>query len=151
MKNHQDLLGISEQFMNPPNEYRAFRILHDIKGSSIEKDVIAKGFGGVVSNVSWNDKYLTDESAFSDLSEKLTEVYDKDMRAWLYDEYWYPSGKAGIQVAATDETFKAQCMTYIARQGNGVSPITIETPEATAFFCAHSFTRCKTISPDSIT
>ncbi|MHB1484210.1 MAG: glycosyl hydrolase family 2 protein [Saccharofermentanales bacterium] len=133
----RDLLDIQNDFQNPPNEYRAFRILHDIKGSSIEKDVIAKGFGGVVSNVSWNDKYLTDESAFNDLSEKLAEVYSNDMHAWIYDEYWYPSGKAGIQVAAADETFKAQCMTFLIKEGSGVSTLTLETPETTAYFlCA---------------
>ena len=63
--------------------------------AAVLRDLRARGFGGIVTNVSTQHEYLESEHEWSLLSVLADTCTDEGMRLWIYDEEGYPSGGAG--------------------------------------------------------
>lgn len=98
---------ISEKmFKDPDLQYRPMVMLHGASTGTID-DVYRRGYGGIVTNVSWNNNYLNDVRAFSTLQMCIQKISDLGMYAWIYDEYGYPSGTAFGQTLKGNPEYEA--------------------------------------------
>ena len=75
--------------------------------------LLAQGYGGIVSNVNFNQQYLKDEKEFELLLRTYQYAKDKDMTLWIYDEYQWPSGSAYGQVLDTNAAWRATGIEHI--------------------------------------
>ena len=82
-----------ELWDNPSLDDRPMVMMHSIANRLID-DVYNRGYGGVVTNVAWDNTYLQNDRAFATLKAGVKYAIDKGMHIWLYDEYGYPSGSA---------------------------------------------------------
>lgn len=90
---------LADRFANPPACARIIKIIHnwpDGPGAQDEliQTLLSQGFGGVVSNVSFDD-YMVSETKWAALLRGIAEAKKHGMALWLYDERAYPSGCAG--------------------------------------------------------
>jgi hypothetical protein len=90
---------LSERFAAPPAEGRILPIVHMLPETAEQQDELLrsrreKGFGGIVTNVSFAD-YLKSEEHWQDLVDTVHTAKDLGLALWLYDEHGYPSCKAG--------------------------------------------------------
>ncbi len=79
----------------------------------------AQGFGGIVSNVNFNQQYLNDEAEFELLKRVYMSAVEREMNIWIYDEYQWPSGKAFGQVLDGHPEFEATGIKHKTVTGNG--------------------------------
>ncbi len=79
----------------------------------------AQGFGGIVSNVNFNQKYLKDEAEFELLKRVYMSAVERGMNVWIYDEYQWPSGKAYGQVLDDHDEYEATGIQHKTLTGNG--------------------------------
>jgi len=92
------------QFSNPPMKARMRRIEHEWRANHPEmvKEKIARmkalGFGGCVSSLPCMPGYATSDVNFQSLEMAALELQRLGMVSWFYDEYGYPSGRAGSLV-----------------------------------------------------
>ena len=90
--------------------------------------LLANGYGGVVLNVDYNN-YLEDEVSFKLLQEVIDYAYSLDMRIWIYDEQYYPSGSAGGLTLKEHPELESVCLGLVCDnytvQG---SPIRVPSP-----------------------
>ena len=90
---------LSERFARPPAANRILKIVHKLpddpeKQDELIRDLIDKGFGGMATNVSFDD-YLQSETKWQSFIREISEVKKAGLALWLYDERGYPSGNAG--------------------------------------------------------
>lgn len=90
---------LAERFANPPASARIIKIIHNWPDDPQSQDgliqtLLAQGFGGVVSNVSF-DQYMISEAKWAAFVRGIGEAKKSGMALWLYDERAYPSGPAG--------------------------------------------------------
>ena len=78
---------------NPSLDDRPMVMMHSVSNNLID-DVYNRGYGGIVTNVSWDNTYLQNDRAFATLKSGVKYAIGKGMHVWLYDEYGYPSGAA---------------------------------------------------------
>ncbi|MDG0790540.1 hypothetical protein OMP38_06515 [Cohnella ginsengisoli] len=80
--------GIGNAFETPPPRLRPYQIVHDWGSDPQEKlDRLATlGIGGIVTNVSWDDRYLKDKCAFRELDAHIDAARRMGLGVWLYDE-----------------------------------------------------------------
>ena len=98
-----------ENFFDPVNDYRMNWLAYGFNNTyqSQVDSFITQGYGGIVSNVNFNQQYLKDEAEFSLLRDTYLYAKDKDMTLWIYDEYQWPSGSAYGQVLDTNAAWRA--------------------------------------------
>ncbi len=108
--------------------YRPLRITHGYFGygdgdsyatkvAKIEsrvKELKAKGFGGIVTNVADKD-YLHNETEWALMKEKERICRENDMRMWLYDEKGYPSGGAWKETLTKRPDCEARALVVVSR------------------------------------
>jgi hypothetical protein len=92
--NNIDLTVLQQQFANPPVKYRMLQITHQPVPDGTLDSLKKYGYGGVVSNVGFNN-YLQDEQEWQLFLDYMYKCRCLGMDFWLYDEKGYPSGKAG--------------------------------------------------------
>ena len=86
---------LGEQFEKPSNDKRMNWVHYGFKQSTAPVDMFLKeGYGGIVSNVNFNQNYLQSPNEFAILKDVYGYAASKDMTLWIYDEYQWPSGKA---------------------------------------------------------
>ncbi len=78
--------------------------------------LLGQGYGGIVSNVNFNQQYLKDESEFALLRDTYLYGKQNDMTLWIYDEYQWPSGSAYGQVLDTNADWRATGIEHIKLQ-----------------------------------
>lgn len=78
---------------NPSLDDRPMVMMHSVTQTLID-DVYDRGYGGIVTNVEWDNTYLQNDRAFARLVSGVKHAVEKGMHVWLYDEYGYPSGTA---------------------------------------------------------
>ena len=76
------------------------------------KELKAKGFGGIVTNVGDHD-YLRNETEWRLMREKVRICRENDMRMWLYDEKGYPSGGAWKETLSADPDLEARALVVV--------------------------------------
>ena len=89
----EDKIISAELWKNPSLDDRPMVMMHSVANKLID-DVYARGYGGIVTNVSWDNNYLQNDRAFATLKAGVKYAVEKGMHVWLYDEYGYPSGAA---------------------------------------------------------
>jgi hypothetical protein len=137
-------MSIEKLFKNPPREYRMLQIIHPFPdnpatnpyrlfGQQIETPstegaakqtpsamladfLVRDGYGGVVSNVSF-DKYLESEEAWKVFLQGVQECRERNLNVWLYDEKGYPSGKAGGLTMRGHPEFECQGVVCAKSEG----------------------------------
>lgn len=90
-----------EAFAHPDNFEKILWVHYGFNESTFESALDrfeAQGFGGVVSNVNFNQQYLKDEAEFELLRRVYMSAVERKMNVWIYDEYQWPSGRAYGQV-----------------------------------------------------
>lgn len=98
--------------------------------------IMARGFGGVVSNVCTRD-YLCDEHEWGVFAHLADECERLGLRLWIYDEDGYPSGGAGGLTLAENPAFEAQGVVMVKEPIAAGETITIPLPQGhTAFLFA---------------
>lgn len=122
---------MDEKFLNPPAEYRIHQIIHDWGNDyhSKLKELKEYGFGGVVTNVPWDEDYLLSTEKFGKLDKVIDDAGKMGLRAWLYDEKGYPSGAAGGLVLEGYPEYEARGIFQIDIKGIGKMQMEIPLPE----------------------
>ena len=98
-----------EGFATPANKHRMNWVAYGF-GKNYQAQVdqlLGQGYGGIVSNVNFNQQYLKDESEFTLLRDTYLYGKQNDMTLWIYDEYQWPSGTAYGQVLDTDASWRS--------------------------------------------
>ncbi len=93
-------------FKDPDLRFRPMVMVHGITQNAVN-DAYARGYGGIVTNVAWNNNYLNDVRAFNTLAMCIEQLSELGMYAWLYDEYGYPSGTAYGQTLKDNPEYEA--------------------------------------------
>lgn len=98
-----------EDFATPSNAHRMNWVSYGFNNTfQAQVDaLLAQGYGGIVSNVNFNQQYLKDENEFILLRDTYLYGKKNDMTLWIYDEYQWPSGTAYGQVLDTDASWRA--------------------------------------------
>ncbi len=104
-----------DEFYSPANAHRMNWLSYGFNSTyRAQVDaLLTQGYGGIVSNVNFNQQYLKDEAEFSLLRDTYLYAKDKDMTLWIYDEYQWPSGSAYGQVLDTNAEWRATGIEHI--------------------------------------
>ncbi len=107
-----------EAYASPANRYRMYWVDYGFNQSYQAKinSLLVQGYGGIVTNVNFNQQYLKDEKEFELLKNAYLFAKDKDMVLWIYDEYQWPSGSAYGQVLDTNAAWRATGIEHIKMQ-----------------------------------
>lgn len=134
-KNSNPLIS-EEDFLNPAKKYRALRITHEFDHVSLGKDtpdriqtILDLGFGGLITNDSWTEQYLTNDRTLSRLDRFIQEANEKGLRVWLYDEKVYPSGAGGDLVVNDSPEYRAIMLEQVTVTGSGIGAQSVALPE----------------------
>ena len=86
-----------EQWKNPEKQHRVNPMMHAWpKDRTILMDAIKDyGFGGVVTNPSYDNWYAGYPENAREFKNLLAELDERGLDFWIYDEKGYPSGYAG--------------------------------------------------------
>ena len=77
------------------------------------EELKAKGYGGIVTNITWGENYLNDPMEFELMKEKVQICKELGMRLWVYDEDRYPSGGAGTKTLDANIDFEARGLVMV--------------------------------------
>ncbi len=104
-----------DAFGSPANAYRMNWLSYGFNSTYAAQvdQLLAQGYGGIVSNVNFNSQYLKDEAEFKLLLDTYKYAHGKDMTLWIYDEYQWPSGSAYGQVLDTNADWRATGIEHI--------------------------------------
>ena len=104
-----------EGFASPANAHRMNWVAYGFNNTyRAQVDaLLGQGYGGIVSNVNFNQQYLKDENEFILLRDTYLYGKQNDMTLWIYDEYQWPSGSAYGQVLDTDASWRAVGIEHI--------------------------------------
>lgn len=111
-----------EAFAHPDNFEKILWVDYGFNASTFESELDkfqAQGFGGIVSNVNFNQQYLKDEAEFELLKRVYKNAIEREMNVWIYDEYQWPSGKAYGQVLDGHDEYEATGILHKTLTGNG--------------------------------
>ncbi len=103
---NEDKILENALFSNPSLADRPMVMMHSVATTLID-DVYDRGYGGIVTNVAWDNTYLQNDRAFALLSAGVKHAANKGMHVWLYDEYGYPSGTAYGQTLKDNPEYEA--------------------------------------------
>lgn len=123
--------GVENEFETPPLRYRPYQIVHEWGDDPQEKleRLASLGIGGIVTNVSWDDRYLRDERAFRELDAQLDAASGMGLGIWLYDEKGYPSGSADGLTLSGHPELQARGLYRTSVTGSGLAPVVVTLPE----------------------
>ncbi|SDK59233.1 Inosine-uridine nucleoside N-ribohydrolase [Pedobacter sp. ok626] len=136
LKSNIDVQG----FQNPALKYRPLRIIHEHLDTTLIRNLKELGYGGVVTNVSYQD-YLSSTQNWEKFRSDIAYAIDKlDLRIWIYDEKGYPSGAAGGIVLKDDPSAQALGLSVISKVVNKGKQLVIAFPHGhTKFLAAFAY------------
>ena len=84
-------------FSNPPRAFRVFPMQHHWPQNRalFAKALCDYGFGGVVTNVPFENGFTQNPDNLARFGEILSELTKQGLSYWIYDEQGYPSGYGG--------------------------------------------------------
>jgi len=129
----------ADLFLNPPLKNRPYMMIHDWLGNmdnNLARTLDQKldyllnlGYGGFVTNVAWDDKYLNgDTKQFSALNDVLNNAKNRGLGTWLYDEYGFPSGPENGLTYKDHPEYEAIGVGQVTAKGSGVTTTIIDIP-----------------------
>ncbi len=137
-KKHLPLKIVHELVTNPSMDDDALRA--HVRGRL--KSLADKGFGGVVTNVSWRN-YAVDPEEWRKMSIVIDCIGEAGLRAWLYDEKGYPSGGAGGLTVDADPDHEAVGIALITHELAPGESYTQELPRGHECFLHAAAYPCK--------
>ncbi len=96
-------------------------------------DIISRGFGGIVTNVSFHN-YTLDAEEWAVMAFAADECERLGLRLWIYDEKGYPSGGAGGLTLAENPDFEATAVVMVKEPLGPNETKTIELPRGHQHF-----------------
>ena len=143
----------AEVFMNPPIEYRPYKIVHGfdkylenrdsltgLEGINEQLEKLKElGHGGVVANVGFED-YLQSERQWEIWRHGVKKAVDLGMSVWMYDDNVYPSGRAGGVVPRANPEYSAEGLSCFVSEAKGGEKITFPMPVSARAFVGASAT-----------
>ncbi len=126
------VVQLKSLFQSPRSDRRILKIVHNFpKDTSAHERVLndlkARGFGGVVCNVHF-DNYLQSEENWKSFAHAVGLAKKMRMTLWLYDEKGYPSGAAGGLVLDGHPEWEAKGVACVSATSDG-SPVELKLPE----------------------
>ena len=123
---------LAERFADPPAATRILKIVHAQPASaegrrSLRTMLMAQGFGGMVSNLSFRGGYVENEDNWSAFVDGMKGARDAGMCLWLYDERGYPSGTAGGITLRGHPEWQARGL-LIADASTDGEPVALDLP-----------------------
>ena len=115
-------LWLEKNFKNPKLDKRILWVNYGFNGDTAPVDFfLNEGYGGIVSNVNFNQNYLKDPHEFEMLKKVYDYAADKGMVLWIYDEYQWPSGRAfGLVLdEQPGREWEGTGIKHITRSGHG--------------------------------
>ncbi len=133
--------------MRPTVFDRPLKIIHDLPypaGADLARKcetataylqmLAARGFGGIVTNVSTRHDYLRNEEEWQVLAHLAAECERMGMRLWIYDEHGYPSGGAGGLTLAENPDFEAVGVVMVTEPVAPGDTVILPLPRGHEFF-----------------
>ena len=96
-------------------------------------DIASRGFGGIVSNVSFRN-YTLDPEEWAVFAFAADECERMGLRLWIYDEDGYPSGGAGGLTLAENPDFEATAVVMVKSTLQAGESITVDLPRGHQHF-----------------
>jgi hypothetical protein len=120
-----------DRFATPPADAHILKIIHNWPDKPTAQDNYinrfrAKGFGGVVCNVSF-DQYLESDAKWLAFVRAINEAKKIGFAMWLYDERGYPSGNAGGITLRDHPEWEARGLLVTDTESN-CGLVTLEVP-----------------------
>ncbi|MDR1718769.1 MAG: hypothetical protein LBR67_01425 [Dysgonamonadaceae bacterium] len=108
---------------------------HALPLDSVEQDsyfdsfLAENGYGGMATNVSWQD-YLDNDEYLMSFCRGVRTAKKKGYNLWLYDEQFYPSGMAGEKVLSDHPEWEAEGLLIFTKKMEGDDTLSISMPGA---------------------
>lgn len=114
---------LSDAFIEPDPSYKMMKLLYAFT-SKYEETVRelhdGYGYGGITTNVKFNEQYLLDRKEFDLLDDAFFYAGRSGMtQFWIYDEYQWPSGSAYGQVLDGNPEYESIGIGRIRIEGSG--------------------------------
>ncbi len=128
-------------FANPGNDYRALpmEFKYDSPEEFADKLVEGKWGGAHFNYPRGGPGYLRDEAGWDKVKAAVKACRERGLNVWIYDEWGYPSGRAGGHVLEGHPEHESQGLFYDYKDvAVGRDPQVIEwrIPEGTPFYVA---------------
>ncbi len=133
--------------MHPTAHDRPLKIIHDLpypKDADLAAKcrtatdylhmLLARGFGGIVTNVSTRNHYLRNEEEWQVFSHLAAECERLGLRLWIYDEHGYPSGAAGTLTLDENPDFEATGVVMVTEEVAPGASVTLPLPHGHMHF-----------------
>jgi hypothetical protein len=126
---------LPQRFEDPPPAARILPIVHMLPETPEQQEQLLqsrvdKGFGGIVTNVSFTD-YLKSEERWEDFVHTVHTAKERGLSLWLYDALGYPSCKAGGLTLEGHPEWQAEGL-YIADTTSTGGLVELELPPGQA-------------------
>jgi inosine-uridine nucleoside N-ribohydrolase len=129
IKNSSFKISDEKNFSNPGIDFRPLRIIHSGLNDTLIDKLSKYGYGGLVSNVSFNN-YLRSEENWDDFEQAVKyAIEQKGLRIWLYDEKGWPSGSAGGLVLSKYPKLEAQGLAVLTEIEKEQGTVRVEHPK----------------------
>ena len=110
------------EFAEPDMKYKPKKLLYGFEHGNYDfavRKLYNNGYGGIVTNVKFDQKYLKDDAEFTLVSDAFKYANTLGFHLWIYDEYQWPSGKAFGQVLEGHDEYEATGIELITLKGEG--------------------------------
>ena len=125
---------LADDFSDPPARYRMMKLLYGFDQNypaTIDRLTREYGYGGVTTNVNFNEEYLRSDAEFALLDDAFAQCMTQGMaQLWLYDEYQWPSGSAYGMVTRDNPEYAPCGLAMLTCKGSGATQYNL--PEAYA-------------------
>ncbi|QEH34259.1 hypothetical protein OJF2_27940 [Aquisphaera giovannonii] len=131
--------SLEGRFARPPADARMLKIIHSwpdppAKQDEVMRSLEAQGFGGMVSNVSF-EGYLESPPRWEAFARAVDEARRRGFAQWLYDERGYPSGNAGGIVLRDHPEWEARGL-LVAQGVTAGKPVSLASPQGRVVLAA---------------
>ncbi|MBP6963691.1 MAG: hypothetical protein KBC96_04705 [Armatimonadetes bacterium] len=127
-------------FANPGNDYRALPMEFDYaKPTEFADKLVEGGWGGAhFGYPNGGPGYLRDEAGWDQYTAAVKACKERGLNVWIYDEWGYPSGRAGGHVLEGHPEYEAQGLFYDSTDVpiKKAQPFEWRVPEGTPFYIA---------------
>ncbi len=133
--------------MNPTVYDRPLKLIHDFpyppnadlaaKCATVTaylQDLIERGFGGIVTNVSTRNDYLQSNEEWQVFRHVADMCRQFGLRLWIYDEDGYPSGGAGGLTLAENPDYEARAVVMVSQTVEPSATVTLPLPHGHRHF-----------------
>ena len=131
---------LREGFANPANDYRALPMDWEWGDAQFADKLVQGRWGGAHFNYPHGGPgYLQDPKGWDQFAAAVKACKDRGLNVWIYDEWGYPSGRAGGKVLEGHPEYESQGLFYDSTDiavGKDGKDLEWRVPEGTPFLIA---------------